>query len=119
MVLKNGTHPALDNHSNHGRFAGYNGTMKKILYFPKGKTAPLENYHVQFDELFTSYKTEPLIVQEFRHAMGRDTMLDSDARRDTGISDNFDIISESEQFSKIRCISITPSSRDSSTRNNS
>jgi len=35
-------------------------------------------------------------------------MLDSDARRDTGIRDNFDIISESEQFAKIQCISITP-----------
>ena len=41
--------------------------------------------------------------------MGRDTTLDSDARRDTGISDNFDIISLSEQFAKMRCISITPS----------
>jgi len=67
MVLKNnGTRPALDNHSRHGRFAGYNGTMKKILYFPKGKTTPLENSHVQFDELFTSYKTEPPIVQELQ-----------------------------------------------------
>ena len=109
MVLKNGSRPALDNHSRHGRFAGYNGTMKKILYFPKGKTTPLENSHVQFDELFSSYKTEPPIVQELRRAMGRDTTLDSDARRDTGISDNFDIISESEQFAKIRCINITPS----------
>jgi len=27
MVLKNGTRPALDNHSRHGHFAGYNGTM--------------------------------------------------------------------------------------------
>ena len=37
MVLKNGTRPALEDHSQHGRFAGYSGTMKKILYFPKGK----------------------------------------------------------------------------------
>jgi len=109
MVLKNGTRPALDNHSRHGRFAGYNGTMKKIIYFPKGKTKPLENSHVQFHELFSSYKTEPPIVQELRRAMGRETMLDSNTRRDTGISDNFYIISENEQFAKIRCISVTPS----------
>ena len=49
------------------------------------------------------------IVQELQRAMGRDTTLDSDTRRDTGISDNFNIISENEQFAKIRRISITQS----------
>ena len=109
-VLKNGVRPALDDHSRHGRFAGYSGTMKKIIYFPKGKTAPLESTHVIFDELFSSYKVAPPVVQELRKAMGREIdTLDANARRNTGVHDTFDIISENEQFARIKTVDITTS----------
>jgi len=103
---------ALDDHSRHGRFAGYSGTMKKILYFPKGKTAPLESTHVHviFDELFSSYKVEPPVVQELREAMGREiATLEANARRNTGVYDTFNIISKSEQFVRIKTVDISTS----------
>jgi len=109
-VLKNGVRPALDDHTRHGRFTGYSGTMKKILYFPKGKMIPLESTHVIFDELFSSYKVIPPVVQELRKAMGREsTTLDASTRRSTGVQDTFDIISENEQFAKVKSIDISPS----------
>ena len=110
MVLKNGTRPALEDHSRHGRFAGYSGTMKKIIYFPKGKSAPLEASHVIFDELFSSWKTVPPVVQDLRRALGReDQVLDATSRRPTGVQFDLDIVTENEQFAKIRQIVITPS----------
>jgi len=83
---------------------------KKTLYFPKGKTIPLESTHVIFDELFSSYKVIPPVVQELRKAMGREsTTLDASARRRTGVHDTFDIITENDQFAKVRSIEISPS----------
>lgn len=109
-VLKNGTRPALEDHSRHGRFAGYDGTMKKILYFPKGKSSPLEATNVVFDELFSSWKTVPPVVQDLRRAMGREEqVLDACARRQTGVQFDLDIVTENEQFAKIREIIIIPS----------
>jgi len=101
-VLKNGVRLALDNHSRHGRFTGYSGTMKKILYFPKGKTAPLESTHVIFDELFSSYKVEPPVVQELRKAMGREiATLDANARCNTGVHDRVKILQESRLLTSV------------------
>jgi len=109
-VLKNGVRPALDDHSRHGRFAVYSGTMKKILCFPKGKTAPLESTHVIFDELYSLYKVEPPVVQELRKAMEREmATLKANARCNPGVHDTFDIISESEQFARIKTVDISTS----------
>ena len=111
MVLKNGTRPALEDHSRRGRFAGYSGTMKKILYFPKGKMTPLESAHIIFDELFLSWTTIPPVVHDLRRAMGREEqVLDPSSRRQTGVQFDLDIVvTENEQFAKIRQIDIVPS----------
>ena len=110
MVLKNGTRPALEDLSRRGRFAEYSGTMKKILYFPKGIMTPLEFANVIFDELFSSWTTIPPVVHDLCRAMGREEqVLDPSLRKPTGVQFDLDIVTENEQFVKIRRIDIVPS----------
>lgn len=75
--------------------------MKKILYYPKGKTATLKSTYVNFGELFSFYKVVPPIDRELRKAMGRESaILDATAGHNTGVHDTFDIILRKKTLKK-------------------